>query len=84
MGRLQAEEMNELCSLEQALTWHLQSNHYPPVHLVFLPTAKKAIEKANAGEWDDVITLPNERQLTVSSIVQQLHLDSFLVQEEEF
>ncbi len=69
-------------SLDNALLWHLQSNHYPPVHPIFLETAKKAIKHARAEEWTTVLTLPNKRRLTVQSVVEQLHLDAFIWVEE--
>ena len=31
MGAMQAREMAALGSPNQALTWHLKSNHYPPI-----------------------------------------------------
>ena len=37
MGRLQAEEMKTLLDLDSALHWHLQYNHYPPIHTSFIP-----------------------------------------------
>ena len=68
--------------LDTALLIQLQSNHYPPIHSVFVPVAKKAIELANQGEWSEIIDMPNGRSLSVSSIIEQLHLDSFLDGEE--
>ena len=78
MGRTQAEEMASLTDQDTALRWHLQHNHFPPVNLVFLDTAKEAISLANQRDWDVQLTMPNNRRLTVSAIVQGLHLDSFL------
>ena len=45
-------------SLRQALLWHLTSNHYPPVSAEMVDPCIKAIEKANAGEWDAKVRLP--------------------------
>ena len=84
MGRLQAEEMISLLKREQALQWHLQYNHYPPVSLVFVPVAEIAIDKANAEEWEEIIKMPNGKELTVAEIVEGLHLESFLEQDEEY
>ena len=88
MGSLQASEFSNLVEqgsiqLDQALTWHLRGNHYPPVHLDFLAPAKKAIELANENDWTTEIQLPNGKVLTVSEIVRGLHLDSFIQSEEE-
>ena len=88
MGSLQASEFSSLVEegsiqLDQALTWHLRGNHYPPVHLDFLPSAKKAIELANEGDFTSEIELPNGKILTVGEIVRGLHLDSFIQNEED-
>jgi hypothetical protein len=86
MGNLQsiemAEEVKQGLQLDVALEWHLTSNHYPPIHRVFIPVAKQAIELANDGNWSQIIDMPNGRSLSVSSIIEQLHLDSFLDGEE--
>ena len=84
MGRLQAEEMISLLKQERALEWHLQYNHYPPISLAFVPVAGLAIDKANAEEWEEIIKMPNGKELTVAEIVEGLHLESFLEQDEEY
>jgi hypothetical protein len=78
MGYLQALEMKDQLELDQILQWHLQFNHYPPVHSIFVETAKETIDLANQGDWEIDVTLPNGRILTVSEIVEQLHLETFL------
>ena len=88
MGNLQASEFSNLVEqgsiqLDQALTWHLRGNHYPPVHLDFLPAAKRAIELANENDFTTEIELPNGKILTVGEIVIGLHLDSFIQSEED-
>jgi hypothetical protein len=88
MGGLQAAEFANLVSegqvsLDNALTWHLQSNHYPPVHLDFLPIAKQAIEYANGGDYDTIISMPNGIDKSVAQIIEGLHLESFLCEDGE-
>ena len=78
MGRLQAGEIRALLKEDQALRWHLQCNHYPPIHEVFLLVAKKAIELAKQDKWEEVIDMPNGKSLTVAKIVEDLHLETFL------
>lgn len=78
MGRLQAEEIKAMLPEDQALKWHLQCNHYPPINLVFLPVAQKAIELAKQEDWEEVIELPNGKSLTVVKIIEGLHLETFL------
>lgn len=82
MGRLQAEDLVAELQTEQALRLHLQCNHYPPVNSVFIPVAKDAIDRANKGEYDTVLEMPNGKSLSVSQVIEGLHLDCFLDQEE--
>lgn len=44
--------------LEQALSWHLTSNHYPPLPTFFIPTCIAAIEAGQDEDWDQEIQLP--------------------------
>ena len=83
MGNLQAREMASLADLETAVTWHLRSNHYPPVHADFVPIALKAIELANEGEYDAELTYPNGLVRTVAHTVEGLHLDAYIDNEGE-
>lgn len=82
MERLQAEEFAANLPIEQALMLHLQCNHYPPVKSVFIPVAKDAIDRANKGEYDTVLEMPNGKSLSVARIIEGLHLDCFLDQED--
>jgi len=82
MGRLQAEEMVSRLKQEQALEWHLGCNHFPPIHKSFIPIAQEAIKLANQGIHDRIIKMPNGKELTVEAIIDGLHLDSFLDQDE--
>jgi hypothetical protein len=52
------------------------------VSIAFIPTAKRAIELANEGEWDTEIEMPNGITLTVSAIIEGLHLDFYLDDDE--
>lgn len=76
-------EMCRSLSQEQALEWHPRFNHFPPVHLAFLPAAQKAIQLANEGDWHSQIKLPNGRVLAVHEIVEGLHLETFLEGEPD-
>lgn len=78
MGRMRAEEMIEYAGIELALRDHLQCNHYPPVNLVFLETARDAIAQAELGNWDEILSLPNGKELSVWQVVEELHLGPFL------
>jgi len=84
MGRLQADEMIQHAGVEQALAWHLSSNHYPPIPREFIPLCLQAIDNANAGEWDKPIELPNgvlwrgESTCPTHALVEYAHLDSWI------
>lgn len=86
MGALQAREMAEMdsVSLEQSLSWHLTSNHYPPIPTTMVPVCIEAIDNANADEWDKLVSLPEGvgyKGLTVAptwAIVEQHHLESWV------
>jgi hypothetical protein len=86
MGALSARDMAlmDTVSLRQALSWHLTSNHFPPVPTVMVDTCIEAINNANDGEWDKMVSLPEGvgyKGLTVApthAIVEQHHLESFL------
>lgn len=90
MGNMSAREMAELdtVDLRQALSWHLTSNHYPPIPTTMVEPCIEAIDNANEGEWDKPVSLPEGvgyRGLTVAptwAMVEQHHLESFLDDEE--
>ena len=81
MGSISAQDMAHQAPLEVALTWHLQSNHFPPVSTAFIPTAIAAIEAANEGDWDRVIDFPKGTAIesdNAGRIVDGLHLESWI------
>ena len=90
MGRLQAEALaaEDFLPLEAQLRWHLQSNHYPPVPSSMVPVCIEAIDHANEGNWDEMITLPEgvswkgEPMSPVHAIVEQHHLDPWIIESE--
>lgn len=87
MGSLHAMESSEMVqngelSMKDALHYHLQYNHYPPVHPSFIAIAEKAIQLANDDQWNEVIDMPNGKSLRVGDIVSGLHLEHFLDQDD--
>jgi len=92
MGNMTARELaflgNEEAGLETALSWHLTSNHFPPVPTTMVQPCVEAINNANAGEWDKMVQLPDGvgyRGMTSApthAIVEQHHLESFLDDDE--
>lgn len=78
MGMLYAQGIAETAlSLKRQIAIHLQSNHYPSVHPVFIPTAIDAIEMVNSGEGNTVIKMPNGVEKTAYKIVEGLHLETW-------
>lgn len=93
MGNLRAVEAADMVSdgtmtLEQALSYHLTSNHYPPVPTSMIPICIEAINAFNEGDYDRLITLPEgvsyrgSDKAPSSAIVEAHHLDAFLNEEE--
>lgn len=73
--------------LEQHLSYHLTSNHFPPVPTSMVQPCIEAIDAVNEGDYGRLISLPDGvgyKGLTVapaSAIVEQHHLDAFLDEE---
>ena len=71
-------------SLQGALIWHLQSNHYPPLPVELVPVAMRAIAKANKEQWHTKVLMPKGisfrglKLAPVGDLIEALHLDSFL------
>lgn len=69
-------------SRTDGLRIHLTSNHFPPVHEVFVETAIQAIDLANSGDWSTELTMPNGLVRTVQFIVDGLHLHAWIQDSE--
>jgi len=89
MGSVYAEGLTEIgLTLEEQILVHLTSNHYPPVPKVMVETCIEAIDKANEGEWDEMVPMPEgvtykgETEAPVHAIVEQHHLDFWIVESE--
>ena len=83
MGLMSALDMIEQSgSRKTALLWHLSYNCYPPVNLVFLESAEKAMDAILEDDGSMLIELPNGRVLTAYDVCRQLHLDAFLSYDE--
>lgn len=93
MGYLSAFDAAQVAELNQALEWHLTSNHYPPVSVDFVPACKQAIQTfvVAAGSTDNLgedhvfkqlnetmVELPNGKFISVVELVDALHLDTFV------
>ena len=71
-------------TLEQAIGYHLQGNHYPPVPLTMVQPCIDAIDAIHAGDGDTEIELPegvlykNKTTAPAHAIAEQHHLDAWL------
>jgi hypothetical protein len=76
-------------SLYTAIEYQLQHNHYPPVPSMMIPVAVKAVELAQAGDWDARVELPagisyrGAAAVTVGALIGALHLEPFVSDSEE-
>jgi len=81
---MSAMGMAEATDIDTALSWHLSSNHYPPIPQVMIEPAKKAIAAANENDWDRVITLPESvsfrdgNTAPAHEMVEAMHLDAWI------
>ena len=66
------------------MTQHLLYNHYPPVHLGFIPSCIEAIQAVEDGEYRKQITMMNGKTLTAGEIVNGLHLEFFVDRGDEY
>jgi hypothetical protein len=89
MGSLQAQEMAEMLEIDDALAWHLRSNHYPPVPLSMIEPCKEAIQAFLEGDYLRMIPMPEGASYRGSNfapadaIVSQHHLDAWVELDEE-
>lgn len=90
MGRIYAEGITETdLSLADQISWHLTSNHFPPIPVSMVPVCIAALDAANEEDWDRMISLPDGvgyKGLTAApahAIVEQHHLDPWLSQDDD-
>lgn len=90
MGSLQAMEMAEMLSIDDALAWHLRSNHYPPIPLSMIEPCKESIQAMLEDEPYKLVTLPEgvtyrgAESAPAWIISDQHHLEAWWSQDEEF
>lgn len=84
MGYLSTIDMIEHEGIERALSWHLQSNHYPPVPSAMVPVCIAAIDAMIEEDPDRRIDLPepiqwrHEDSAPAWAIVEAHHLDPWV------
>lgn len=84
IGMAHAVEMGQI-GLSVALMDHFTANMYPAVPLAVMPLALDTIEKANAGEWDELVSIPSDLRVssakpryTVRELIDTLRLEAFV------
>ena len=90
MGRNLATELAENIdiSLEQAIGYHLQGNHYPPVPLMMVEPCIAAIDAYYNEDYNLEINMPEgvsykgKTTAPAWAIIEQHHLNAWLPQEE--
>ncbi len=80
-------------TLEQAIGYHLQGNHYPPVPLTMVQPCIDAIDAYYEEDYQRMIDMPKvgdfqityrgSTQAPASAIIEQHHL-SFWLPEEDY
>jgi hypothetical protein len=92
MGNVNAAAMAEavgegLVGLRPALSWHLQSNHFPPVPTSMVDPCIAAIEAAVDEDWEREIELPEgvswrgHAWAPAAALVEDHHLGFFVEAE---
>ncbi len=77
-------------NLRDQLVWHLRANHYPPVPVEMVEPCIMALNLASNDEWDARVQLPEgityrgEGSAPASVIIEQHHLDAWVITDEEF
>jgi hypothetical protein len=76
-------------SLEQAIGYHLQGNHYPPVPLSMVAPCIEAIDAYHDNDAMRYIAMPEGvfykgmSHAPAYAIIEQHHLDAWLPQDDE-
>ena len=90
MGSITAIDLAESVelSLEDQIGIHLTSNHYPPVPKSMVPVCIDAIDKANEGDWEAMVKLPEgvswkgQVEAPAYSIIEAHHLEFWIIESE--
>lgn len=90
MGYTTALDLADNLSIDAAIAYHLQANHYPPVPVAMVDACIEAIEAYNEEDYYREIELPagvswrGQLSAPASAIIEAHHLDPWLQQEEEY
>ena len=89
MGAMRAMDIADNFDLEKGIELHLTTNHYPAVPIEMVPVCIDAIDAVNSeSNWDKLITLPHgitwrgQPQAPASAIIEQHHLEFWIIESE--
>jgi (2Fe-2S) ferredoxin len=88
-GEFNGRVIEEPSDYWKLVAFHLQENHQPSIPLNMVDTCIRAIEYANDGDFDVIITLPEgtsykgANTASVETIVESHHLHHFITSERE-
>ena len=71
-------DLKSILDSELDLAWHLQYELIPEVSLAFVPAAREAITRMQAGQWAAMVHLPNGQIKMARDIVKDLNLQGFV------
>jgi len=88
MGALSAMDMADQVDIRTALSWHLTSNHYPPIPTTMIEPCIQAIDACNDGVWNEDIDLPEGvfykgRDTAPAWVIAEQHHLDFWIEEDE-
>jgi hypothetical protein len=89
VGNLQAQEMANALPLEQALAWHLQANHYPPIPKSMVLPCSEAINAYWEDDLERAIALPEgvyyrgKPFASAGAIIINHHLEAWCDDEQD-
>lgn len=75
-------------TLEQAIGWHLQGNHFPPIPSSMIQPCIEAIDAGNDEDWDREIAMPEGilykygNTAPAWAVIEQHHLHAWIEGEE--
>jgi hypothetical protein len=84
MGYNTALDLAESFDLDQAILFHLQGNHYPPVPASMVQPCIEAIDAYYEEDYDKMIVLPEgvlwkgRDQAPASALIEAHHLEAWL------
>ena len=77
-------------TLYLALHYHFTANHYPPLPTACIEPAQEALDKASAGEWEELVDITEAgthrvhgTEVPVNILIDEWHLFPFVTTDDE-